>query len=276
MRKPSWANTGAAALVVWCCAAAAAAPVTLVGNDLDLSYDPALVGDFGTPTLVGNTLFFTPNAQRAESTNGAGLQTWASMLSGLTLQAKNGFRFGAFDLALFGDYRLSGTGSSVQVAGQLRSFDATLPASTLTNASLQLGDGATLAVNNGRLQNWAALAHIDADTAAAGGGPNAIAGGATRMGLEIDLLLTAYTDPAQAGLRQAFIENKFSGLGVTITAAPPALLPLPPTLALVLPLLLGLCGLRACSDGARNGTTRTKLGVTWGPYGAATNGGSWR
>jgi len=63
--------------------------------------------------------------------------------------------------------------------------------------------------------------------------------GAEHVGLEIDLLLPEYTDPTQAGLRQAFIENKFSGLMVGISRVEPAHLPLPSTLAMLVPLLPG-------------------------------------
>lgn len=233
------------------CTVATAAPVSIIGTDIDLTYDSALLGSFGTPTLVGNTLFFTLNEQRVVSTNGAGSQVLSSLLAGISLQAKNGFRFGAFDLAVFGDYRLNGAGSQVQAGGQLRAFDAAQPGAAVMAATLQADAGLPLNINNGNNQNWAALAHIDGDTAAAGGGHNAIAAGADRVGLEIDLLLSAYTDPMQAGPRLAFIENKFSGLMVNIVRAEPLPLSAPSTLALLAPLLLGLWWTRACSDLAR-------------------------
>lgn len=233
------------------CAVAAAAPVTIVGTDIDLVYDPALAGSFGTPTLVGNTLFFTPNEQRVESANGAGSAVLSSRLSGVRLQAKNGFRFGAFDLAVFGDYRLSGAGSQVQAGGQLRVFDASRPGADLMAAHLQQDPGLPLNINNGSNQNWSALARIDGDTVAAGGGINAIVAQADLVGLEIDLVLSAFTDPLQTGMRQAFIENKFNGLMVHILRAEPLPLPTPPTLALLAPLLLGLWCSRTCSELAR-------------------------
>lgn len=241
----------AAGALVCGCALATAAPVTVIGTDIDLIYDPALTNGFGTPTLVGNTLIFTPNEQRVESTNGAGSQALDSVLAGISLRAKNGFRFGAFDLAVFGDYRLNGTGSRVLAGGQLRAFDAAQPGGALMAAGLQLDAGLPLNINNGSNQNWAASAHIDGGTATMGSGLNALAAGADLIGLEIELLLSAYTDPTQTGYRQALIENKFGGLVVNIVRAEPLPLPLPSTLALLAPLICGLVCRRACSDLAR-------------------------
>ncbi len=229
---------------LWWGAAAAAAPVTVVGTDFDLVYDSALTGSFGTPSLVGNTLFFTPNAQRAESLNGAGTQVLTAALSGLRLQGKNGFRFGAFSLAVFGDYRLSGAGSQVNASGQLRAFDAALPQAGVLATALQLEGTQPFGTADGSNRNWSATARIDGQTAPGGGGLNGLAAGLEEVDLEIDLQLSAYTDPSQTGLRLAFIENKFSGLVVDILAAPNQTLPTPSTLALLAPLLLGGAALR--------------------------------
>jgi hypothetical protein len=242
------AMRGAMCALLWGCAVATAAPVTIVGTDIDLVYDSALLGSFGTPTLVGNSLLFTLNEQRVESANGAGSQVLNSTLSGISLRAKNGFRFGALNLAVFGDYRLSGAGSQVQVGGQLRAFDASQPGAAAMATTVQADAGLPLTINDGSTQNWTGLAHIDGGTAVAGGGINAIAAGVGLVGLEIDLLLAAYTDPTESGLRQAFIENKFSGLMVNIARADPVPLPITSTLALLAPLLLGLGWVRACSD----------------------------
>ena len=117
---------------------------------------------------------------------------------------------------------------------------------------VQLADGVSLAVNIVNSHGWAARAHNDSDAAAAGGAANALGAGAEHVGLEIDLLLSAYTDPTQAHLRRAFIENKFSGLMVGISRAEPAHLPLPSTLAMPVPLLPGVLWPRPCSVLARH------------------------
>jgi len=217
-----------------CTFCAHAALVTLTGTDFDLTYDTAKLGLFGVPTLAGNSLFFTFSGFVAESLNGAGVVSRNSTISGLVLTAKNGFQFGAFDLAEFGDYRLNGSGSTVQVNGQLRAFNVASSINTQTTANLALAAGSSLSINDGGLYNWNALARIDASTApqtvpAIFGAPtNVIESRAREVGITIENQLTAYTDSQASGLRQAFIEKKFAGVQMTVSPVP-----LPPSVALL-------------------------------------------
>ena len=221
------------AICTVCTFSAQAALVTVTGTNFDLTYDTTKLGLFGVPTLVGNTLFFSPNAFVAESLNGAGVVSQNSTVSGLVLTAKNGFQFGAFDLAEFGDYRLNGAASSVQVNGQLRAFDIASSINTQTTSNLALF-GAAPTLNDGALHNWNMLARIDASTAPQGvppvfGAPtNVIQARASAVGLTIENQLTAYTDAQGNGLRQAFVEKKFAGVQMTVSPVP-----LPPSAALL-------------------------------------------
>ena len=63
----------AAAAAIAALPAAQAATVTVTGERFDLVYDDSLVGLFGTPTLSGTSLFFTPAAFKTQTLNGTGL-----------------------------------------------------------------------------------------------------------------------------------------------------------------------------------------------------------
>lgn len=217
------------------CGPAAAALQTLTGSNFDVVYDDARLGLFGAPTLVGDSLFFTFNSFVAESLNGNGAVSTNSTISGLVLKAKDGFRFGAFSLAEFGDYTLSGPGSMVQVQGQLRAFNLASSLFTQTTGQLQLNPLTPLTINDGLNHDWNATARIDASTAPVplpfGTATNVILSNPDQVGLAIENRLTAFTDPNGTGFRQAFIEKKFAG--VQMTVAPPTAVPLPPSLALL-------------------------------------------
>ena len=224
------------AMSVWGAAVvpAQAALVSLTGTQFDLTYDTTKLGLFGAPTLVGNTLSFTLNTFATESLNGAGAATNFSTVSGLVLTAKNGFQFGAFDLVEFGDYTLSGNNSFVRVQGQLRAFNTAQFLTTQTSANLAVNPLTPLTINDGGNHNWSASARIDASTPAALPSLfNVIQTNPQEVGLTVENRLTAYTDPLDAGFRQAFIEKKFVGVGVQVTVVPAAV-PLPPSAALTL------------------------------------------
>lgn len=228
-RGRRWGAAAAGLMLAWSVGSQAAL-VTVTGTNFDLTYDTELLGLFNAPMLVGNTLFFELNTFRAESLNGAfgGVATANSTISGLKLTAKNGYQFGAFDLAEFGNYRLNGNGSFVEVAGQLRAFNIAASTTTQTSANLAMAPGSTLNVNDGVQRDWSALARIDASTAALFGATNVIRSGATEVGILIQNNLTAYTDPSEVGFRRAFIEKSFNGVQMTVSPVP-----LPPSAALL-------------------------------------------
>ena len=224
----------ACAVLVWGAAPSHAALVTLSGTQFDLTYDTTKLGLFGTPSLVGNTLSFTLNTFAAQSLNGVSAVSTFSTVSGLLLTAKNGFQFGAFDLVEFGDYTLSGSGSFVQVLGQLRAFNTAQALTTQTSANLMVNPLTPLNINDGNNHNWVADARIDASTPMAL--PtlfNVISTMPQEVDLTIENRLTAYTVPSGSDFREAFIEKKFVGVGVQVTVLPAAG-PLPPSAALTM------------------------------------------
>lgn len=227
-----------AILAPWCAAAALCAPmapaqsalVTVIGTNFDLTYDTAQLGLFSAPTLVGDSIFFTFSTFVAESLNGAGVVSLPSTVNGLVLKAKNGYQFGAFDLAEFGDYKLNGANSSVQVTGQLRAFNVASAVLTQTTNNLAVSGSTPLNINDGALHDWFGTARIDSSTAPVLGsfGTNVILSRPEQVVMTIENQLTAYTDSASSGLRQAFIEKKFAGVQMTVSPVP-----LPPSVALM-------------------------------------------
>lgn len=217
-----------AALSALLVAPAQAATFTLVGTNFDLTYDDTKLGLFGAPVLVGDTIQFTLATFAAEAPAAGGAASRNSTISGMVLTAKGDFRFGAFDLAEFGDYTLSGAGSLVRVQGQLRAFDIADSLDTQTTNSLVVNPLTPLTLADGINHDWTATARIDASTVPVpgpGGAVNVILSNPDAVGLTIENRLTAFTDPATTGFRQAFIEKKFAGveLRVSPVPAPPAL-----------------------------------------------------
>ena len=146
-----------------------AAIQTITGANFDLVYDDTKLGLFGTPSVAGNNIFFTPNNFKAESLNGAGIVTNNSTINGMQLIAKNGFRFGSIDLAEFGDYLMRDAESFVSVSGQLRAFDGANFAATNTSSSLIVSPSTPLNIIDGMNHDWTATASITNATAAKSG-----------------------------------------------------------------------------------------------------------
>ena len=200
--------------------AAQAAMVTLVGTDFNVIYDDTKLGQFGAPTLSGDTLYFLPNDFRAESLNGAQVVTDNSTLNGLTLIAHPGFEFGALSLTEFGDYLLSGANSSVTVGGQLRAFDPSNSVFTQTSNNISVNSATPLTVNDGANHDWAAAATINSSTATIIPGGNPWLSSASSVGLTLQNNLSAYTSPTDMGPLEALVEKKFDGVSLTVTPVP--------------------------------------------------------
>jgi hypothetical protein len=150
MQTRPWLTLGAGLLLA---TAVHADVVTLSGHQFDLRYDTAEVGLFGTPTLVGNTILFTPSAFSAQSLNGAGTFNVSSSLA-IELVAHSGFRFGSLGIGEAGDYRLSGAGSSVGVSGLFSASGA----GSVATAGLALSAATPLSLAADSLHDWVASA----------------------------------------------------------------------------------------------------------------------
>jgi hypothetical protein len=196
-----------------------AAIQTITGTNFDLVYDDTKLGLFGTPSLAGNNIFFTPNNFKAESLNGAGIVTNNSTINGMQLVAKNGFQFGSIDLTEFGDYLMRDAESFVSVNGQLRAFDGANFAATNTSASLIVSSSTPLNIIDGFNHDWQAAASITNATASKSGLTGWLSN-ASIVNITVENLLTAYTE-AGPGPEQAFIEKKAIGVGLVVTSAVP-------------------------------------------------------
>jgi len=183
---------------------ALAMPVTYAGSTVDFSFDDALLGLFGTPTVSGNTLFFTPTGFSAKSLNGEGF-AFANETMNIRVSAHDGFRFSEVDLAERGDYLLLGTGSTAEVAGQIRVFDVAHPASELTSNILA---GSPLNQPGVPTNNWTADANTDLSAWTS----------ARQINITIENILLASTT-AQASV--GFVEKKFAGLSISTAPLSP-------------------------------------------------------
>lgn len=196
-----------------------AAIQNIAGTDFDVIYDDTKLGLFGSPTLAGNNIFFTPNNFKAESLNGLGIATTNSTINGMQLVAKGGFKFGSIDLTEFGDYILRGADSFVSVNGQLRAFDGANFAATNTSSSLIVSSATPLNIIDGSNHDWQASASITNSTASKSGLTGWLSN-ANIVNITVENLLTAYTE-AGVGPEQAFIEKKAIGVGLIVTSAVP-------------------------------------------------------
>ncbi|MEQ1591549.1 MAG: hypothetical protein ABL892_04070 [Thiobacillaceae bacterium] len=194
-------------------AQAQATPITLSGAFFDVAFDDALVSNYGQPSLVGSTLFFTPTVFKAQSLNGAGTNT-ASATINVQIMAHGGYRFTGIDLSEAGDYKLRAAHSSAGVGGTLNVTDS---AHTLLATDSII---ATSALNNrdGINHDWSALAGINLDFP--------IWSGVQTLDLILTNTLEATTLLTDVGPKLAFIEKKFVGLDIrTAIRSGPATVP---------------------------------------------------
>lgn len=190
---------------------AQAAPVTLDGASFSVTYDDALVGLFGMPTLSGNTLFFTPTSFKAVSSNGAGVSL-ASQTSNFDflLKPSANLRLSSVDLSESGDYLMMGQNSFVNALGQMRVRNNANPSMEIVSS---IAPATPLSLKDGINHNWAASANADLNGAAW----NDV--GSARVTLENILL--AYTQ-ADTGPQLAFVEKKYAGITFNVSPVPEA------------------------------------------------------
>lgn len=183
-----------------------ASMVTLLGQDFDISYDSAAVDAlFGTPTLVGNTIRFTPSHFSAQSLRGDEDVT-RTATTNVILQLHAGRQLASASLLEQGSYTLSGTQSFVDVGGQIRVFDLNNFSNEVTARLLPSGN---LSLADGNSHSWqaAATASITAQSALAL---------ASRLNLTLENSLEAYTDATEAGVLQALIVKTATPDGISI------------------------------------------------------------
>ena len=204
------------ALSIFSASSSTAAPVILIGNNFDLTYDNSLAGLFGTPTLSNDSIFFTPIAFKAESLNGNGVVTANSTINLSIIEHANRNITG-FSLLERGDYRLVGANSAVGVGGQTRVFDISNPFIENNTAITSTSNFSLInTIVDSSTHNWTSSSVISVldpqwnNTKA--------------YNYTIENLLTAYTDLSVIGPKVAFIEKKFAGssISIVVTTVPEA------------------------------------------------------
>ncbi len=185
---------------------AQAAVVTLSGSTVDYTFNDSLLGLFGTPSITGNTLYFTPTTFSAQSSNGMGFTLTNSTLN-IQVSAKPGYVFNGVGLKEHGDYLLLGGKTHVYVTGQLRVFSQSHPLAYLTDS---ITPTSPMNIKGYPTHNWNAVAGINLTEY-----PSYFSN--SPINVTIENLLTANT--LKDGTL-AFIEKKFVGLDVVTAPVP--------------------------------------------------------
>jgi hypothetical protein len=179
---------------------AQAAEYRLDGATFDIVFkNDAAFGLFGTPTLEGNTLFFTPDQFSAKSTT----NQWDITNSTISfwIEADAGHHLASANLVEQGDYSLLGKSAYASVAGQTRVVDIRTPSKSLAIGLTGAKNLATTSI--GETTNWEAssLQTFEKD--------------ASRVKFTIENVLFANAG-SEGGY--AFVEKKYVGL--TVSAVP--------------------------------------------------------
>jgi hypothetical protein len=184
---------------------ASATSVTLSGSTVDFTYDDSLVTLFGTPSVLNDSIYFTPTIFDVTSLNGAGI-SFTNDLTNIKVTPKAGFDLDSISLFERGTYLLLGPGAkSVEAAGQISAFDLSNPA-VFSASSLV----STLTTATGLpAKYWEASAGIDLDTSAWQEG--------TGINLTIEnYLLASTTAPGSL----AFMDKSFIGASFATSPVP--------------------------------------------------------
>jgi len=210
MNKTSLFGAIGAAMFYLATSTASAAPVTQFGTDVSFTYDDGSM--FGTGTVVGNNIFFTPTGFLAESLDGEGTVTDLDTLNIDMMATTEGYEMDMFNLVENGDYRLNGAPSAdVDVSAFLQVTSLTTPICGIGLCQDQdIFTAGALADTGGALALWNLGGSIDlADTTDWGSDTK------VRVTLQNDLL--AYTENFGD---VAFIQKKFGTVGVVVNPVP--------------------------------------------------------
>ncbi|MDP2870703.1 PEP-CTERM sorting domain-containing protein [Methyloversatilis sp.] len=189
---------------VFALSSAQAASVTLSGSFFDVTYDDALTGLFGTPTLVDNTLSWTPSGSPGFSaaSYGEGIKVTNSTFA-VTVTAKDNYLINGASLWESGDYFYFGDGSGVSATGQLRGRGMDMAGSPIATTSIVAGSFTPNALFDFSTTDWTATALVTLDESSKS---------ATFI---IQNILAAY-NPPNSFPTAAFIEKKNIDLAISV------------------------------------------------------------
>jgi hypothetical protein len=177
--------------------------VTLTGTTVSYSFDNAELGLFGTASVSGDELVFTPSNFEAVSANGvAGFAAWTVHV---TVNANSGYQLSSFNLAEGGSYSQSGI-AGVGVTGEFGALDIE---GATNNTYLPATIQATAAFD-GTSPNWTAQAGVTLPATGWGGTDDLVGS----VSLTISNQLYAYTGIGGA----ASIAKEFVNLSAMTTA----------------------------------------------------------
>jgi hypothetical protein len=184
-----------------------AVPVTVLGSTFDITFDNALLGLFGTPTLVGNVIEWFPSGSpgfTAEASTGTAVthSTFAVQVT-----AHPGFELASFALAEGGDYVYFGSsaGAGVAVSGQLRVTP--LPGTPISHAIANPVLTANPILFDFTTHDWTASA-----------APITLSAGTTAANATVENILAAFVPSPITGY--AYIEKKDVFLTVGVNPVP--------------------------------------------------------
>jgi hypothetical protein len=185
-------------------AGAAAAPVTLNGANFSVTYDDAVTGLFGTPTLADDALYWFPSGTPGFSAQTDGGIQVRNASFAMVVTAAPGFFVSGLSLAEGGEYfHFGGARSGVMASGQLRVTP--LPGSTVVAPLAGSGFAANAAFDF-TPRSWTAAAAVE------------LAPGTTTAATSIQNVLSAYVLPGAPGY--AFIEKRDVVLAISVTPVP--------------------------------------------------------
>jgi hypothetical protein len=211
-----------------------AATILLAGANFDVRYDSSSLGNYGTPTISGNVVYFTPTTFKAESLNGGGFATSSGTVN-FQIIPKNNFALTDISLLEKGDYILRGVDSFVGVSGQTRAFALANPMMDITNP---ITATSTLNIATGAQQNWVGTSAVNLASLGLTGNQ--------AVNYTVENLLESYTESNATGPRRAFIEKKFSAFSVALVSPVPE-----PSAVLMMLFGLGVVGFIARSKKSR-------------------------
>ncbi|MCK6372355.1 MAG: hypothetical protein L6Q83_13725 [Gammaproteobacteria bacterium] len=212
-------------------ATAHAATITQMGTDVTFTYDDSTL--YGTGTVVGNSIFFSPTTFKAESLNASGAVTASATLNidiDIKPESQSSFSITEFKLLELGDYRLVGNSSSVDASGRLQVTSNTTTCGWFACFDEVLFSAGPL-TTVGALTSWSASTEIDLNDTVGWGIDDSV-------NVQIQNNLQAISTVVG---ESAMVQKKFQGQAVVLAINPQVMVPVPPAI-LLFGSALGLLG----------------------------------